>query len=307
MRCLLIAPASVDVQVLSDVLAEQGNEVLSSAELGAGVTLADAAIDRADCAVAVLPSGSARSAEGLAAVFIEIGIVVGRGLPTLVIVEPPDAPPAALAGVTIVRTPLDHIDALRLHLRMFTLSAVSGSARRRTAAPAVLEPSTIAEFRTRLDAIRNPAYDERSTGRGVEHSRWYRLERLIFDILSTAGAVLWTGVKLSTSPPSEADAVAYVPGTESVLGAIIVEVKLRRLTETDLQLTREQLQAQMIAGRASFGLLVYDSLISGAHEVSVPYFMLVLSVDGLLAELEHLPLAELLLRARNRSVHGALT
>jgi hypothetical protein len=42
MRCLLIAPISVDVRVLFGVLADQGVGVLSASELGAG----EAAIDR---------------------------------------------------------------------------------------------------------------------------------------------------------------------------------------------------------------------------------------------------------------------
>jgi hypothetical protein len=132
-----------------------------------------------------------------------------------------------------------------------------------------------------------------------------QLERLVYDILSGAGAVMTTNVELSPDTRREADAVAYVPGTENVLGTVIVEVKLRRLTEADLQRAEQQLLANMRAGRIGFGLLVYEELATDVRGIRPAPFMLALSVDELLAELEHMPLGELLVRARNRAVHGA--
>lgn len=305
MRCLLIAPTNVDVQVLLGVLADQGNQVLFASDLGAGVTLAQAAIDQADCAVAVLPSQPTRTAEELAAVLIEIGVAVGRGIPILVIAEPPQVPPPALAGVTIVRTAVNHVDALRLHLRMFTLSVTFGGTRHRPSPPIELEPSLLAGFRERLESIRNSARGARASGGGVASIRGFQFERLIFDILSGVGAVIAANVELSSDTRREADAVAYVPGTESILGVIIVEVKLRRLTAADLRTVEQQLLTNMKAGRVGFGLLVYDELATDAHDVRTAPFMLALSVDELLTELEHSPLSELLVRARNRAVHGA--
>jgi hypothetical protein len=304
MRCLLIAPTSLDVHVLTGVLVDQEVEVLYASELGAGVTLAQSAIDLADCAVAVLPSQPTRTAEGLAAIFIEIGVVAGRGIPILVIVEPPEAPPPALAGATIVRAPVNHVDALRLHLRMFMLSVAAGGAVQRPNPPAALEPSSLAGFRARLEAIRNPPQVHEASG-GRASARGFQLERLVYDVLSGAGATMAINFELSPDTRREADAVAYVPGTESVLGAIIVEIKLRRLTEADLQRTEHQLLKNMKAGRVGFGLLVYDELATDAHGIRPVPFILALSVDELLTELEYMPLGELLVRARNRAVHGA--
>lgn len=305
MRCLLIAPISVDVQVLSGVLVDQGIEVLPASELGAGVTLAQAAIDQADCAVAVLPSQPTRTSEGLTAIFIEIGVVAGRGIPILVIVEPPEVPPAALVGATIVRAPVNHVDALRLHLRMFMLSVASGGARQQPNPPAALEPSLLAGFKARLEAIRNPPQGHGASGEGGASTRGFQLERLVYEILLGAGAVIATNVELSSDSRRETDAVAYIPGTENVLGAIIVEVKLRRLTEADLQYAEQQLLANMKVGRVGFGLLVYDEVATVAHKVRAAPFMLALSISELLTELERMPLGELLIRARNRAVHGA--
>src|SRR6266496_5182670 len=129
-----------------------------------------------------------------------------------------------------------------------------------------------------------------------------QLERLIYDILSVAGAVMATNVELSTDTRQEADAVAYIPGTENVLGTIIVEVKLRRLTGADLQSAEQQLLSHMKAGRVGFGLLVHDELATEVHKVRPTPFMLALSIDELLTELEHMPLGELLVRAGNRAV-----
>lgn len=302
MRCLLIAPMGVDVRVLSGLLMDQGVDVLSASELGAGVTLAQAAIDQADCAVAVLPPQPTRNAEGLAAIFIEIGVVAGRKIPILVIVEPPEAPPPALTGATIVRAPVDHVDALRLHLKMFMLSVNSGGVTQRPNPPVALEPSSLADFRARLEAIRNPHQDRGTSDSALAPTRGMQLERLIYEILSNAGAVLATNVELSAR--READAVAYVPGTENVLGAILVEVKLRQFTEVDVQHAEQQLLANMKAGHVGFGLLLYDKLTTEAHTVRAAPFMLALSIDELLTELERMPLGELLIRARNRAVHG---
>jgi hypothetical protein len=122
------------------------------------------------------------------------------------------------------------------------------------------------------------------------------LLRLVYDVLSGAGAVVATDVELSSDPHREADAVAYIPGTEGVLGAIIVEVKLRRLTEIELQRAEQQLLAKMKAGRVGFGLLVYDGQVTDTHTVRAAPFMLALSINELLSELEHMPLGELLVR-----------
>jgi hypothetical protein len=303
MRCLLIAPASVDVQVLSGVLAELEVEVLPASELGGGITLAQAAIDQVDCALAVLPSQPAHTAEGLAAIYIEIGVVAGRGIPILVIVEPPEVPMPALAGATVVRTPVNHVDALRLHIRMFTLAVAHGGIQQRSNPPVAAERPSLAGFRARLEAIRNPPHDR--TGRTSASARGFQLERLVFDILSGVGAVMTTNVELSSDTRREADAVAYVPGTESVLGAIIVDVKSQRLRKVDLQRAEQQLLANLKAGRVGFGLLVYDQLMTDAYPVRAAPYMLVLSIDELLSALEHMPLGELLVRVRNRAVHGA--
>lgn len=298
MRCLLIAPASVDVQVLSGVLGDQGVEVLQASDLGAGVTLAQAAIDHVDFAVAVLPRESTgNTADGLTAIFIEIGIVAGREVPILVIVEPPQEPPPALAGTTILRAPVDHVDALRLHIRMFKLSVASGCSPQQPDPPAALAPSSIADFRARIEAIRNPPQDH-----GAYHGP-SQLLHLIYDLLSRAGAVLATSVQMS--PRREADAVAYVPGTEGILGAIVVEIKLRRLTEGDLQRAEQGLLTSMRAGLSRFGLLIYADRATDVHTVRASPFILALSIDELLTELEHVPLGTLLVRARNRAVHGA--
>lgn len=302
MHCLLIAPTNVDVQVLSGVLVSQGVRVFYASELGAGVTLAQAAIDQADCAVAVLPSHPAPTPEGSAAIFIEIGVVIGRGIPILVIVEPPGVPPPALAGATIVRAPVNHVEALRLHLRMFTLLVASGGARQRPIHPVALATSSVVGFRARLEAIRNPPQDRRASDGAVASRRGMQLEGLVHDILSGAGAVVVTDVELS--PVREADAVAYVPGTESVVGSIVVEIKLSRLTAVDLQRAELQLSTNLKVGGAGFGLLVYNELAPDTHRDQAAPFVLSLSIDELLSELERVPLGDLLVRARNRAVHG---
>ncbi|MCA1604066.1 MAG: hypothetical protein LC775_00945, partial [Acidobacteria bacterium] len=65
MRCLLIAPYGVDLEVLLTVLDDQGAEVVSTSELGAGAALAQVVLDQFDCGIAVLPSNQEGYAAGI--------------------------------------------------------------------------------------------------------------------------------------------------------------------------------------------------------------------------------------------------
>lgn len=292
MRCLLIAPTNLDVEVLSGVLGELGAEVLFASELGAGVTLAQAPIDRADCAVAVLSSQSRHTAEGLAGIFVDIGVVAGQKIPLVVIVDPNDAPPPALAGATIVRASADHVASLRLHLRMFMLSIASGDTMKRLHRTDALDSASLSEFRDRWDTLRSSLQDCNTYPRdfGVQ------FQRLVTDILSTAGAIV-----VENYDDLEADAVAsYMPGTETILGPVIIELK-PKLTKRGLESAQQRLMYSMRAARAGFCLLVHGG--EPSTEFQIPTFMLVLSIDELLTELDQMTIGQLLVRARNRAVH----
>ena len=84
-RCLLITPPGLDLSVLLTVLADRAVEVDSTSDIGAGVALARVALDRFDFGVAVVPSSHEERSVRLSAIYLEIGVATGRGLPLLVV------------------------------------------------------------------------------------------------------------------------------------------------------------------------------------------------------------------------------
>jgi len=93
----VISPSRLDLSILRAVLTEHAVDIESTSDVGAGVTLADASLAEYDFAVAVIPADHQRDAS-MSAIYVEIGVAVGRGLPLLVIAERSIPPLPALAG-----------------------------------------------------------------------------------------------------------------------------------------------------------------------------------------------------------------
>ncbi len=178
MRCLIIAPSAVDLRVLLGVLKDQDVQALSTADLGAGAALARVPFDGIDCGIAVVPGTPVRSTAGLPATYVEIGIAVGRGLPMLVVAEPPELPSPALAGITTVSTPVHNVQALRLHLGLFLRSVAATPARPTPQQPVTTLGTVAATYRARLDTLRKAHPAERAM----------RFEQLVGDLLRATGA-----------------------------------------------------------------------------------------------------------------------
>jgi hypothetical protein len=291
-RCLLIAPHGVDLDLLLAVLAEQGAEVVSTAELGAGAVLAQVPLDQVDFGIAVLPSGHEECAAGIPAVYVEIGVAAGRGVPLLVVVEPPEPPSPALAGLTTVSTAFDNGEALRLHLGLF-LRSVAAAPSRPEPPPPVMVGGGLADYRERLQTIRSSPPGRR----GLE------FEQFVVDLLRDAGA-------LTEEPASEGgrdygvDIAAFVPGEEHRLGTLLVEVKSGRLTSRTLRDSQNKLSTQVLQRRAGLGLFVYDGAVINPEQLPPSPLVFSLTFDQLLSELEHRPLRDVLVHARNRAIHG---
>lgn len=291
MRCLLIAPYGVDLEVLLTVLGDQGAEVVSTSELGAGAALAYVALDQFDCSIAVLPSNQEAYAAGIPAVYVEIGVAAGRGLPLLVVVEPPQPPPPALVGLTTVSTAIDNGDALRLHLGLFLRSLASTPSRPEPPLPTTA--GTIStSYRARLQAIRNSPPGQRGL----------QFEQFVIDLLRDSGA--HTEEIESRVGDHGVDAAAFMPGEEHRLGLLLIEVKSGRLTSRTLQDAQNQLSTQVLQGRGGLGLLIYDNAVTPPAQRPSSPMVFSLTIDELLFELEHRPLREVLVHARNRAVHG---
>jgi Restriction endonuclease len=288
-----MSPSGLDLSVLRAVLTEHAVDIESTSDVGAGVTLADASLAHYDFAIAVIPADHQRDAS-LPAIYVEIGVAVGRGLPLLVIAGPSIPPSPALAGATtIIMTQLGNEEALRLHLGLF-LRQLRAAPRVQNLArpPTPPAPSVPAAYALRLEGVRE------SPGglRGAE------FERLVSDLLREAGAQ--AEERSPWGPDGGIDIAAFIPGEEQRLGAVMIQVKSGTLTSRTLQETQRQLSAQVLQAGAGLGLLVYDQATPDARKVPPAPLVSRVGIDQLLAELATKPLSALLTQARNRAVHG---
>jgi hypothetical protein len=292
-RCLLIAPSGLDLSLLAAVLADQAVEVESTSDIGAGAALAQVDLDQFDFGLAVVPAGHGEGMVGLSAIYVEIGVAVARSLPLLAVVEPPGPLSPALAGLTTVTSSIGNTEALRLHLGLFLRSVLTASADRRiplqTTTAANLVP---AAYRVRLEELRD----------SPPHERVVAFEQLVSDLLRDAGAQIEE--RPPSSPDVGVDIAAFLPGEEQRLGSLLVEVKSEMLTGSDLGREQQKLSAQVLQTRSGLGLLVYNEATIGARKIPSAPLVFRLGIDELLTELEVRSLSDLLIRARNRAVHG---
>jgi hypothetical protein len=289
-----MSPSGLDLSVLRSVLAEHAVEFESTADVGAGIALADVSLAEYDFAIAVIPADHEQRDASLAAIYVEIGVAVARHLPLVVLAELSVPPSPALVGATtIIMTRLENEEALRLHIGLFLRQVQAGRPERHTirldAAPT---PPIPAAYAARLRAVRG------SPGglAGVE------FERFVGDLLREAGA------QAEERPPWEPDngidIAAFIPGEEQRLGAVVVQVKSGTLTSHTLQATQRKLSAHVLQAGAGLGLLVYDQVTPDAKKIPPAPLVSSLSIDQLMAELETRPLGAVLAQARNRAVHG---
>jgi hypothetical protein len=151
-----------------------------------------------------------------------------------------------------------------------------------------------ADYRARLQAIRSSSSGPR---RGLE------FEQLVADLLRDSGA-------LTEEPASDGgrdygvDIAAFVPGEEHRLGTLLIEVKSGRLTSRALRDAQDKLSTQVLQRRGGLGLLVYDEAVIAPGQPPSSPLVFSLAIDQLLSELEHRPLRDVLVHARNRAIHG---
>lgn len=288
MRSVLIASRDDDVRTLSEVLSEEGLEPTSSQSIGAGAALADALTDDIVAAVAVLPP----SAAGLSAVLVEVGIVLGRELPLLVVVSPGSELPPALVGVRTVTADLDNREALGFQLRMFAQSLSAERLEHEVTSPVgePLPPNEAAQFRNRLIDI---AHNDTPHKQGAAFEDW------IVDVLRAGGATVEQDRRYTVD--RGVDAVASIPGEEHRLGPLLVEAKIFQGPPRLRQAAR-QLVGQVLTRGSGLGLLIYASPEPDPQPETTPRIISLWAKD-LISELERMSLAEVLVRARNEAIH----
>ena len=293
MRCLLIAPLEANTDELIDVLAAHSTETERSFDIGVGVALARADLVQFDFALALLPDHPGPNSAAAAAIYVEIGVVAGRGLPVLVL-TPPDFPvPAALASLTSVTASLDNVDALRLHVGLFLRSLTSEP---RTAALRVqpVGDTLTAATSARLEHLRRPEPDPRKP---------FDFEDIALDLLRGSGALVEQ--RGFAGRDTGVDAAAFLEGTEEQLGTLVVQCKwsdARPQLDAWIR-SRDRLSDYVLQSPRAFGLFIYGT--ADASEVRIPptHLVYTVSIDQLVAGLADRSLPDLLIQARNRLVH----
>lgn len=291
MRCLLVAPARSDLAAVRQLLVVQNIEVATTTQIGTGASLARASLEDFDFALAVVPTEASQRPP--IAVFVELGIVLGRELPVFMIITGDGIVPAGLEKLDSVRTSLTDPAPVELHLRLFIEGQRLGHPKREAVSrtTSALSATSIAQYRNRLSEARL----------GPISGRAIRVERLVVDLLREGGTLV------EESPPvdNDIDAALLIPGAEQTVGSVLVEIKSQQTISTG-ELNRLQLKLQDIAlqRQSGLGLLLLDLDGGEVPTHQITPLVLVLSIDHLLTELEHASLASVLVEARNVAVHS---
>jgi hypothetical protein len=283
-QCLVIAPSYADLSALQTVLAELGINATATTRLLVGAQLATVPLDEFSFAVAVLPASVPDGARATtpATIFLEAGIVLGRGMPLIVLAEDPDEDLPALGGLASdVWTIAGEMDesSIRLHLTLFT--KILETRRQIHDSTRHQEPSTAPPVMPSTEAT---------------SSRGRNLQEEVLDLLQAGGAT----VELAAGS-DRVDAAALIPGAERVLGPVLIEVKAlqgRGLPEAVRQLT-----AFLLRSRAIFGLVVYDGPRQEAEAPS-GFPVVAVHIDELRERVRDGSLGSMLVYVRNASLHG---
>ncbi|MCM3885048.1 restriction endonuclease [Frankia sp. R82] len=283
----MIAPNYADLSELRVVAAETELLVTTSTQLLAGAQLVTVPLDDFDFAVAVLPATGADGTPASVppAIYVELGVVLGRGLPLLVLAENPEDELPGFGGVAgdvwVIAGAIDEA-SLRLNLDLF--DKVTGL-RRRTGGhgpmgkPPVLVPG--------------------SALRGQLRAAAGQLEREVFELLKADGALVEEAADLGRD--TAVDAAAVLPGVGGALGPVLVQVKA--LQGRDLSRAVRDLARAVSERGASLGVVVYDGPRQQPRTpADIP--IVVLHVDDLRQRVEQHTLGRQLVEARNYFIHG---
>lgn len=289
MRCILSSPAGADLTAIGGTLDARGIDTVSTYELGAGAALADADLGGFDFAVAVLPRERDNLTTGIAAIFVEIGILIGRRVPLLLIVAPPEPPPPALSALNYIYTDLDNWDALNFHVDLFLKNVPQSD---RESIPAQPKPPAIDVERFRDYFANLQGYKQAD--------RSLRFEQGVVELLRECGAI----VEDRIGHDDPVDIAAYIPGYEKSLGTFVVQVKPGLLSANGYWDVQRRLGEYVIISRSGLGVLVYENITQDASDVGTTPLVISLGVFELLSLLQKSTLGRVLLNARNSAIHG---
>jgi hypothetical protein len=286
-QCLLIAPSYADLSALRTVLAELGITATATTQLLVGAQLATVPLGEFSFAVAVLPASGpdGTPATTPATIFLEAGIALGRGVPLIVLAEDPDEDLPVLGGlasnVWTIAGAKDEA-SIRLHLTLFT-KVLETHRSVRDSVPR-LEPNSAPSVTPSPETI-------------SRHDQG--LQEEVLGLLQADGAKIES--EAFSSGGDGVDAAALIPGTERVLGPVLIEVKA--LQGHGLSAAVNQLTAFLVRSRAMFGLVVYDGPRQDPGPAS-GFPIVAMHVDELREHVRDGSLGSTLVYIRNAAVHG---
>jgi hypothetical protein len=285
-QCLVIAPSYADLSTLQTVLAELGITATATTQLLVGAQLATVPLDEFRFALAVLPASGPDGipATTPATIFLEAGIALGRGVPLIVLAEDPAEDLPALGGLASnvwTITGAKDEASIRLHLTLF-IKVLETHRPARDSVPR-LEPS---------EAPSTPST-------GTIGRRGQGLQEEVLSLLRADGAKVES--EAVSTGGDRVDAAALIPGTEHVLGPVLIEVKA--LQGHGLSAAVNQLAAFLARSRAMFGLVVYDGPRQEPDPVS-GFPIAAMHIDDLREHVRRGSLGSTLVYTRNAAVHG---
>ncbi len=288
MRIFLTSDSDPGRIPLHGILADRGDIVQEPGELGAGA-LVSTTDWTADAVIAAIFDDNP-SQERRQSILVEVGVAIGRGIPTLVLSRPGLQLPS-LVGVPRIDADPEDTNTLALKVELFLQGVLKNSPRKSTNfSGATAGPVSKASI---------------SSLAGLE------LEQAVGQLLQAAGAEFIretheTSINGGDRAESieRADFALYIPGHETDLGLVLVEVKSVENAidpQRRLHVAAQSLSDHTRKGSAALGLLVYDG--KPVRLSSIP-LTAALSIGELTAQLEDDPLATILRRARNQAIHG---
>lgn len=300
MRCLLVADVDSASKQLRQVMEDLGVEVVEINRLHID-WLTETISPPVDFMCAIL-SGRVTpvDVEAEAAVFVDIGVALGRRTPVFLVVEPYRKVPLVLAGLTRVEADLNNREALALHLGQF-LRAIRRNipfpAKKQTQHPA-LSPEEAAKAHENLRALGRNAG---STPSGLA------FEQLMLDLLDRRDSDI-------SSPPIGRDAgwdlALWGQDTGIALDSpVLVQLKLwAKLSRSGLARATDEFARQLVRQPAPFGLLIYHVLDEDqppATPTNGPVSRVVtVSAHEFVEMMAEQPLSSLLVSMRNAVAHG---
>ena len=290
-RCYLVVEYRCDLSALHEALSDANVEVTTPGH-AFQMPPADATgywLPDVDFVLAVFPARP--DWETPPALLLDIGVAIGKGVPVLIIAEPPRKVDAALAPLPLARVSLGHKSALSARIDQFANAIVGGSRPVGDDVPAV-DHRILDSVTLDLEVLRDQPFTPQTSRQFSE---------IAMRLLRACGAEVE-----ESRVDGGYDAAGWVPGTETLFPEpLFFEFRLLRQAEVPRQ-KLDQLAGIAARRGGGFGVLIAFTLDSRPVPWPESAWPMVLTFEmtELIHELRQQSLAAVLRNRRNAVVHG---